>query len=128
LKNFAAELEQIARKHAPVPTVHVGELVQTTCAGNKKPQIVRISKIWAQFVHRPRHPYRPGYDPEQPSIVVALCYIGERLKKDGTSKEQEGSGIVLHDFSTADGRTWSAGDDRSFNHCGLAWTIEAESV
>ena len=128
LKNFAAELEQIVRKHAPLPTVHVGELVQTTWSGNKKPQIVRISKIWAQLVHRPQYPYRPGYDPEQPGIAIALCYIAERLRKDGTSKEHEGGGIVLQEFSSADGRTWSAGDDRSFNHCDLSWTIEAKSV
>ncbi|MES3041860.1 MAG: hypothetical protein V4730_12015 [Pseudomonadota bacterium] len=98
----------------------VGDIVETTRASCKRPQTVRITHVGAHLVCR--------YSDTLGDWVAgfAMDYYGERLRKDGTSKEQnKGGAIVLRNLRTLGGNTWAIGgrwnEEFGFNHAGLHW-------
>ena len=88
-----------------------GEIVETQWGDWKRPHKVRISKVGCCLSAK--------HDGEW-KATLEMFYIAERLKPDGTSKEKNGSGIVLDHFRKEDGRTWRQ-SHLTINHAAYHW-------
>ena len=98
----------------------VGDIVETTWVGWKRPQSVRITHVGAHLVCRFDDALKDW------SAGFAMEYYAERLRKDGTSKERhKGAAICLRNLRTLGGNTWEIGgrwtEEFGFNHAGLSW-------
>lgn len=101
----------------------VGDVVETTWAGWKKPRKVRITKIGAHLI-------ADWAEGRGFFIDFDMTYVAHRIRKDGSSTEREQTGgICLNNLRTDDGRVWQ---DRSltsrnakwFNHTALSWKLD----
>jgi len=105
----------------------VGDIVETTWGGLKKPRRVRITKVGAHLI--------ADWSKERGFFVdFDMTYVAHRIRKDGTSMERvPESGICLGNLKTDDGKEWV---DRCrspekpcnaiwFNHVALSWKLES---
>lgn len=100
----------------------VGDVVETTWGGWKKPRKVRITKIGAHLI--------ADWSKERGFFLdFDMTYVAHRMRKDGSSAERvPESGICLNQLLTTDGREWR---DRQlisinakwFNHTALSWKL-----
>lgn len=100
----------------------VGDIVETTWCGWKKPRAVSIVAVGAHLI--------ADWSKERGFFLdFDMTYVAHRLRKDGASAERVfESGICLNRLTTADGREWV---DRQiisrgatwFNHCALSWRL-----
>ena len=102
--------------------VDIGEVVETTWGGWKKPRKVRITKIGAHLI--------ADWSEERGFFIdFDMTYVAHRIRKDGTSMEREAtSGICLRNLTTNDGREWTdrcgtSRNARDFNHAALSWRL-----
>lgn len=104
--------EAYARRHA---IAGVGDIVETTWGGWKKPRKVRIVKIGVRLYAE--HSQRLGWH-----VRFDMTFVAHRIRKDGSSSEYNpdpGSGIYLTNLRAPRG-SWKA-RPHSFNHIALTW-------
>jgi hypothetical protein len=103
----------------------VGDIVETTWGGWKKPRRVRITKIGATLI--------ADWSNDRGFFIdFEMTYVAHRIRKDGSSLEREPtSGICLGNLKTDDGREWvdrcrkveRPNNARWFNHTALSWRL-----
>jgi len=105
----------------------VGDIVETTRAVWKKPRRVRITKIGAMLI--------ADWSEDRGFFLdFEMTYIGQRIRKDGTSTERyPEAGVFLGNLRTADGREWvdrcmSTKNARMFNHTALNWRLDPAAL
>lgn len=106
--------------------VSVGDIVETTWSGWKKPRRVRITKIGATLI--------ADWSKDRGFFIdFEMTYVAHRIRKDGSSMEREPtSGICLGNLKTSDGREWvdrcrkveRPNNARWFNHTALHWRLD----
>lgn len=103
----------------------VGDIVETTWGGWKKPRRVRITKIGATLI--------ADWSKDRGFFIdFEMTYVAHRIRKDGSPLEREPtSGICLGNLKTDDGREWvdrcrkveRPNNARWFNHTALSWRL-----
>lgn len=106
--------------------VSVGDIVETTWGGWKKPRRVRVTKIGATLI--------ADWAKDRGFFIdFEMTYVAHRIRKDGSSMEREPtSGICLGNLKTDDGREWvdrcrkveRPNNARWFNHTALSWKLD----
>ena len=99
----------------------VGDIVESHLPQNKKPRLFVLSSI---EVYIGRNAQKTTYK------SLTLCYVGRRLKKDGSCFDKVGTGRWLGNFTRlADGKTFEAnhnGVNQVISDCGLVFEIDCE--
>jgi|GEM_PF-4165853 len=122
--HITAELRNIALDYARYHQIaKVGDIVETTWGGWKKPRRVRITSVGATLI--------ADWSPERGFFTdFEMTYVAHRIRKDGSSMERVlDSGICLANLRAEDGREWadrsrSGLNARWFNHTALSWRLD----
>lgn len=109
MKQLAKDLILFAEKNK---ITEIGEVVETTYNNWKKPHKVKIYDIRGCLAT-----IKGKVD-----ITLDIEYYALRLDKYGNPKDKIGSGIVLKNLITKDGKEWKQ-ENEPFNHAGTSFSI-----
>ena len=119
METFDLALRAIAFKYIPDTIVNVGDIVETIWSNWKNFHKVKIYEIGIELV---KLDAVDDWLQNISLIGIDVYYLAIRLNKNGTPKDEIGSGIVLTNFITANGQKWLK-KHNGFNHVGLSWKI-----
>jgi hypothetical protein len=95
----------------------VGDIV-TSNLGGKRPKKLQISHVWVSMGRNAQITTRKTF---------TIGYAGRRLNAKGGLIDEIGTGRILYDFLTADGKAWSHAENEvteTMTDSGLSFTID----
>jgi len=129
MEKFNLALRDVAFKYIPETIVDVGDIVETIWSNWKKSHKVKIYEIGIELVKLDTRARQENETVDEwlqniSLIGIDVYYLAIRLNKNGTPRDEIGSGIVLTNFITSNGHRWLK-KHNGFNHVGLSWKIRS---